>query len=74
MSVEYRGGHGVRGVLWSMQSTTEYVEYAEWLAVPGVLWSGVECGGVPWSAVESVESVESVEYLEHCVVLWCTLE
>ena len=46
------------------QSTTEYVEYAEWLEVPGVQWSGVECGGVPWSAVESVESVESVEFVE----------
>ena len=58
---------------WSTQSTritaeymeyTEYVEYAEWLGMPGVLWSGVECGGVPWSAVESVESVESLESVE----------
>ena len=40
------------------------MEYTEWLEVPGVLWSGVECGGVPWSAVESVESVESVEPVE----------
>ena len=40
------------------------MEYAEWLEVPGVLWSGVECGGVPWSAVESVETAESAESVE----------
>jgi hypothetical protein len=28
-----------------------------------VAWSGVGCGGVPWSAVESVKSVEVAEQL-----------